>query len=235
MRPQEIQRVLTTSRLLLAVSFLLLTGSAHAQAPGSILTGKVIRIADGDTFTIIDANHTQHKIRPSEIDAPENGQPYGNKSKQTLKALIAGKQVSIKVDHPQALDRYGRVLGRPSVGTIDVSKYLVSRGAAWVSPKYGKDPELFRLQDQAKAQRVGVWGLSEAQRMAPWEWRRHGNADAAPTGCKIKGNISKGGRIYHLPGARGYGRVKISPKKSERYFCTEDEARAAGWRASRAR
>ncbi|WP_287183130.1 hypothetical protein [Mesorhizobium sp.] len=52
--------------------------------------------------------------------------------------------------------------------------------------------------------------------------------------CDIKGNISnKGVRIYHLPGQRFYNETVISPANGERMFCSEDEARAAGWRRSK--
>jgi len=61
---------------------------------------------------------------------------------------------------------------------------------------------------------------------------RHG-ADSGD-GCAIKGNISSSGeRIYHVPGAQNYGRTVISPQKGERWFCTEAEAIAAGWRKSK--
>ena len=58
---------------------------------------------------------------------------------------------------------------------------------------------------------------------------------AAPASgpCRIKGNISDNGRIYHVPGSHWYDRTKISPGKGERWFCSEAEARAAGWRAPR--
>lgn len=53
------------------------------------------------------------------------------------------------------------------------------------------------------------------------------NAD----GCTIKGNISSSGeRIYHIPGGKWYDRAKVSPEKGERWFFTEAEAVAAGWR-----
>lgn len=58
--------------------------------------------------------------------------------------------------------------------------------------------------------------------------------DLPNPGCVIKGNISKTGeRIYHLPGQDFYEKTVISPEKGERWFCTEEEARAAGWRKSR--
>ncbi|MCR9108658.1 thermonuclease family protein [Marivita sp. XM-24bin2] len=54
-------------------------------------------------------------------------------------------------------------------------------------------------------------------------------------GCKIKGNISlnSGERIYHVPGQEHYGKTRISVSKGERWFCSEAEARAAGWRKAR--
>jgi len=56
-------------------------------------------------------------------------------------------------------------------------------------------------------------------------------APAAPSSCNIKGNIAADGeKIYHLPGDRYYDRTEISPEKGERYFCTEADAVAAGWR-----
>nr|WP_244420843.1 hypothetical protein [Mesorhizobium japonicum] len=68
-----------------------------------------------------------------------------------------------------------------------------------------------------------------------------GIVDTAPSasllsiGCNIKGNISinTGERIYHVPGQEHYWETKISPQYGERWFCTEDEARAAGWRKAR--
>jgi len=52
-----------------------------------------------------------------------------------------------------------------------------------------------------------------------------------PAECLIKGNISQNGRIYHVPGSPSYGQTRIDIAAGERWFCTEEEARAAGWRA----
>ncbi len=58
---------------------------------------------------------------------------------------------------------------------------------------------------------------------------------STPAGpCRIKGNINdKGDRIYHVPGSDSYERTGISTSRGERWFCTEEEARKAGWRAPR--
>lgn len=59
--------------------------------------------------------------------------------------------------------------------------------------------------------------------------------DASDDSCNIKGNISidTGERIYHAPGQKYYQQTRISPQHGERWFCSEAEAREAGWRKSR--
>lgn len=71
----------------------------------------------------------------------------------------------------------------------------------------------------ALSKMTGLLGLSEGQYSA----------------CDIKGNISirTGERIYHIPGQEFYSATRISTSKGERWFCSEAEARSAGWRRSR--
>lgn len=56
-----------------------------------------------------------------------------------------------------------------------------------------------------------------------------------PSTCNIKGNVSieTGERIYHVPGQKFYQQTRISPQHGERWFCSESEARAAGWRKAK--
>lgn len=91
------------------------------------------------------------------------------------------------------------------------------------------------MEQEAREAQRGIWGLSEAQNTPPWEWRREGNQQGAPEGCNIKGNInSKGVKIYHTPAnSSSYGVTRINEAKGERWFCSEAEAEAAGWRAPR--
>ena len=53
--------------------------------------------------------------------------------------------------------------------------------------------------------------------------------------CRIKGNISAmtGERIYHLPGQKYYPSTRINFIRGERWFCTEAQAQAAGWRKAK--
>ena len=69
-------------------------------------------------------------------------------------------------------DRYGRVVGRVFVDGLDVNAEMVRNGHAWVYRQYAKDESLFALEDEARAAKRGLWALSEADNMPPWDWRR---------------------------------------------------------------
>lgn len=132
------------------------------------LEGKVVAIADGDTLTVLTAENTQVKVRLSQVDTPEKGQPYANRSRQALAKLVFGKQVQVTVVDT---DRYGRTVGRVAVGELDVASELVSAGAAWVYRRYATDESLYFLEEIAREQGKGLWGLPESGRIPPWEWR----------------------------------------------------------------
>ena len=214
--------------ILVAILGLLMGATGIAVA--SEVSGRVVEISDGDTLTLLTAEKQQIRIRLAEIDAPESGQPYGNKSKQALSGLVFGKDVRVEI---QTTDRYGRTVGRPYLGDLDICAEMVRMGAAWAYREYLRDKSLLTLESEAKSQKKGFWGISEAQNMPPWEWRRSGGNNQSGS-CQIKGNInSKGQRIYHVPGSRSYGTTRINESRGERWFCSEGEAKAAGWRAPR--
>lgn len=140
-----------------------------SQTASASMMGKVISISDGDTITVLDSNKAQHKIRLAEIDTPEKGQPYGQKAKDALAELVFGKAVNVKVIDK---DRYGRLVGHIYLDELHVNKEMVRIGAAWVYRQYLKDKSLLAVESEAKAARRGLWGLSEAQNIPPWEWRK---------------------------------------------------------------
>ncbi len=102
--------------------FLSLTASADT------LTGKVVKITDGDTLYVLDANYEQHKIPLAGIDAPERKQAYGLASRKHLASMVAGKQVTVEY---QKRDRYGRIVGKVLLDGIDVCLEQVKAGFAW--------------------------------------------------------------------------------------------------------
>ncbi len=192
------------------------------------ITGKVIGVTDGDTLTIL-VDKAQTKVRLAEIDTPELGQAFGRQAKKALADLAFGKQAGIVVIDR---DRYGRNVGRVYVDGLDVNKELVRQGFAWAYLQYQRDASFSDLEAEARAAKRGLWALPKGEQRSPWRWRREGDVSADPsgTGCRIKGNISRNGRkLYHLPDSRAYGPTKIEKTKGERWFCTEEEALAAGW------
>ncbi len=106
---------------------------------------------------------------------------------------------------------------------------MVSQGWALAYRRYSLD--YVDDEAEARAARRGIWA---SEFVEPWEWRRGKRLaanDNAPDQCRVKGNINaKGERIYHMPGQQAYGVTRINQGKGERWFCSESEAKAAGWR-----
>ena len=96
----------------------------------------------------------QVKVRLSEIDAPERGQDFSQRSRQALADLVFGKEVSIET---HGKDRYVRVIGDVFVGSKPVNEMMVREGWAWNFVKYSKSPRLAELERQARAERRGLW------------------------------------------------------------------------------
>ena len=148
-------------RLVVVLGTALVAHCAYAD-----FSGKVVRVADGDTITIL-REHEQVKVRLVEIDAPERRQAFGNRSRQALARMVQGKQVEVR---EQGTDRYGRTLGRVYQAGLDVNAEMVRIGLAWVYVRYAKDQSLYQVEAEARAQRRGLWADKEP--VPPWEWRQ---------------------------------------------------------------
>lgn len=135
------------------------------------LTGKVIKVADGDTITVLAPNKDWVKVRLEGIDAPEKSQEFGEASRLALSALVAGKIVEV---FSTGEDRYGRTLGWVEVDGIDVNRRMVADGLAWQYTKYNSETELAQLQAEAKRSRNGLWKAPN-EPMPPWEYRDLGS------------------------------------------------------------
>jgi len=126
--------------------------------------GKVVGVADGDSITVL-RDREQVKVRLVDIDAPEKAQPFGNRSKQALAALVHGREVLVV---ERGKDRYQRVLGRVYRGDLDVNAEQVRQGMAWVYRQYSKDATLLTIEADAKEQKRGLW--HDPEPVPPWEW-----------------------------------------------------------------
>ena len=124
------------------------------------LTGRVVRIADGDTVTLLDSTNTQHRIRLEGIDAPESNQAFGAQSKTSLSDMIFDKDVTVIY---QKTDQYGRLVGKIILDGSDVNLEQIKAGMAWHYKEYQQeqtleDRDLYaRAEDEARAARRGLW------------------------------------------------------------------------------
>lgn len=215
-------------KLLLAVGWLLVVPFHQALAQTQIVDGDTLKL-DGITY------------RLNGVDAPEARQvckdkfgkdwACGTEATKALKRLVRWRKVTCNA---MSKDKYGRTIGVCYAGGKDVGAELVSSGLAWAYRYYSTD--YVNEENTAKAQRIGIW---QSDNIAPWDYRKRSSSSASTTqspsssGCVIKGNISGSGKIYHTPSSPWYSRTKIDTSKGERWFCSEAEARAAGWRAPR--
>lgn len=157
------------------------------------LKGKIVKVQDGDTVILLDSFNTQHKIRLHGIDAPENGQPYGNKSREFLSDLIAGKAVTVDV---KGVDQYNRLLGVIYIGDTNINAEMIRAGYAW-NYKYSKDKYYIKLQEKAKEDRRGLWFDKNA--VDPWQWRKERKGRYRYSIPEIKVYSSKSTpKIYHV-------------------------------------
>jgi endonuclease YncB( thermonuclease family) len=138
------------------------------SAPAYDLSGRVVKVTDGDTITILDANQTQHKVRLYGIDTPEYRQPYSRAATKVLADLIAGEGVGVDI---KDTDRYGRTVGVVYKGNINVNLEMVKSGYAWWYKRYAPlSDELREAEQRARAEGLGLW--AEPDPIPPWEWRR---------------------------------------------------------------
>lgn len=228
---------------LLTVMIALTISPAQAIA-AEPLVGRA-SVIDGDTIEILG-----ERIRFNGVDAPEGrqlcqdakGKDYrcGQIAANALDGFLAKSQPTTCKFIER--DRYDRFVGDCyRADGQSVARWLVQSGHAMDWPQYSNRAYAGE-QSAAKAAGAGIWAGAFQQ---PWDWRA-AQRDAAPapiqplvsaanTGsCNIKGNISKkGARIYHVPGQKYYEQTVISEGQGERWFCTEADARAAGWRKSK--
>lgn len=152
------------SVIIYLISFLL-SFSAYSQ---HILSGKVIAVADGDTFTMLTGGNTQVKIRLHGIDCPEKKQDFGNVAKQYTSAQVFGKTVQAKV---LKQDRYKRSIAIVMLPNgKNLNHELLKAGMAWHYKQYDKSGEFDLLEKQARAIKTGLWKGKNP--IAPWEFRK---------------------------------------------------------------
>ncbi len=232
-------------------------GSMVSAAPNG-----PIRVVDGDTFKVNGTTVRLHAIDAPETDqmcgdATSPAWPCGAWVRDKTHEMFEGRMARcIATD----TDRYGRTVAKCSVDGRDVGETLVSKGLAFAYREYGMDYDLVEKGAAVNARGLHGTGImspaafrsAQRAKTRPNKVRNNAGAktvtvnrgtspkrsllpNAINPACKIKGNISlnSGERIYHVPGQDYYAKTRISVGKGERWFCSESEARAAGWRKAR--
>jgi endonuclease YncB( thermonuclease family) len=165
----ESKLYLYTMRVTLLLALLI----THCLAQANTLTGRVVRVTDGDTIVVLDSANTQHKIRLSGIDTPERGQAYGTKSKDHLSDSVAGKFVVVEYSKR---DRYERILGKVLLGDEDINLEQIETGLAWHYKKYQSEQttadrvKYSNAEREARIERRGLW--HEDIPVPPWDYRQ---------------------------------------------------------------
>jgi micrococcal nuclease len=147
-------------------SILLLLLSAASFSAQADFNARVIKVADGDTVTVLKGKQ-QVRVRLSSIDAPEKNQPFGTRSQQHLSDLVFGKTVRVIED---GSDRYGRTIGVLRIDGTNVNRRMVSDGMAWAYTAYLNDDLMPMLELRARFTRSGLW--NDAHPVAPWQFRK---------------------------------------------------------------
>jgi micrococcal nuclease len=126
---------------------------AESSAP-KMHKGKVSAIHNSVTFTVKDEKDKEHVLRLAEISTPYLDKFHGPESLKALKELIENKEISYEV---VTTGQNGNRIVKAKLGDVNLNAFMVEKGHAWVSKKFGRDPVLFDLQDKAKAARLGIW------------------------------------------------------------------------------
>lgn len=137
-------------------------------APEPDLEGRVVRVADGDTLSLLDADNRQHKVRLFGIDAPERDQAHGDRAREALEGLVGNAPVGVVVVNT---DDYGRAVGTVYRENVNVNLAMVAQGHAWWYRYYAPHEHALRAgEESAREQQLGLWRGSDP--VPPWEWRR---------------------------------------------------------------
>ena len=138
-----------------------------AALHADVLTGKVVRVSDGDTITVLDQASEQFKIRLYGIDAPESKQAFGDVSKKHLGTLLKDGEVRVEW---KTKDKYGRILGVVFAGRTNVNIKMLQDGMAWHYKRFDDSKAFADTEAQAKEKRLGLW--RDPNPTPPWEFRK---------------------------------------------------------------
>lgn len=146
-----------------------LGGRGAGEAPSNFdFQGRVVKIIDGDSLSLLASDKRQHTVRLYGIDTPEWDQPHGGKAKIALAELVSNREVGIVMVET---DTFGRVVGTVYLEDQDINLTMVQQGHAWWFTRYAPyERHLAEAEETARERRAGLW--AQESPVAPWHWRR---------------------------------------------------------------
>ncbi len=230
-------------------SFILSLSPLAFAASTTDESATVMRVVDGDTIQVKLSTGKLEKVRIIGIDTPETVDPrkavqcYGKEASAKMKALLNRKKVTLEKNPAEDRDKYGRLLRYVSFKEKDIGAQMIEDGFAFSYKSY-PHPRLDQyneLEKVASESKIGLWGakcdysksISKSSSSATTlnQSSAASSVSSVSGSCTIKGNISsKKEKIYHVEGCGSYNATQIDTSAGERWFCSEAEAQAAGWR-----
>jgi endonuclease YncB( thermonuclease family) len=171
----------------------------------------VTSVPDGDSLDLFDGR----RIRLLGIDAPEKGRCMYQEAKDRLTTLVIRRRVTL---HDTVKDDYGRQLANVYIGNQLVNHIMVSEGLSkYTSVTSPQSPVMSEASDHAKSEQLGIFSPSCRSVVPP------------DPSCVIKGNMRDSQKTYHIPGCKNYDQTIIDLSFGDQWFCTEHDARDAGF------
>lgn len=172
------KKLLVYLLLIAAISLLALgihsfKASESSDTQACNLKGEVVRVADGDSITVVDQEQKSHKIRLAGIDTPERQQPYGKVARQFLAKQVFKKQVCVGW---YKRDKYKRLVGIVRVTDEDINLKILRAGLGWHYKQYQHEQSktnrirYAEAQESAEDAKLGLW--QDRSPIPPWLWRR---------------------------------------------------------------
>lgn len=142
--------------------------SEQAAVADAATSGRVVRLADGDTFTLLVGGNKQMKVRLYGIDAPERQQDFGNAARKKMQELTTGHTIFIEI---KDTDQYGRTVGiaRREDG-LNINEEMLRTGMAWHYKAFDKNQKWDQLEREARSKKLGLW--AQPNPTPPWQWRK---------------------------------------------------------------
>jgi len=178
---------------------------------------KVFKVIDGDTF-ILDGN--KQAVRLFGVDAPELANCYGHESYLHLSELLKSKRVQLR---EPVVDKFRRIVALVYVDGKSINESMIRDGFATYRSEPGSEQQVMKAANEyIRTNKIGIYSEKCVDEKPP------------DPKCVIKGNhdLDRDEFLYLTPKCPYYSQVTIRRFQGDRWFCSESEAKAAGFKIS---